>query len=69
MAGRADRGLFITTSDFTGRAVQEAKRDGAPFIDLIDGELLVDKLSELSIGVTVARNGEVEVNPDWFASL
>lgn len=69
MIGRADRGLFITTGNFTGRAVQEATRQGAPFIDLVDGEVLVDKLRELSIGITVGQNGEVEVNPDWFASL
>ena len=69
MTGRADRGLFITTGNFTGRAVQEAKRDGAPFLDLIDGELLVDKLIELSIGVTVSQDGAVDVNPGWFANI
>ena len=69
MMGRADRGLFITTGDFTGRARQEAKRDGAPLIDLIHGDLLVDKLRELGIGVTTAQDGTVEVNPGWFANL
>ena len=69
MIGRADKGLFITTSSFTPRARQEALRDGAPFLDLIHGELLVDKLRELSIGVTLNRDGEVEINPDWFDNL
>ena len=69
MTGRADRGLFITTGDFTGRARQEANRDGAPFIDLIRGELLVDKLKELDIGVTTNLDGKVEVDPNWFASI
>ena len=69
MMGRADRGLFITTGGFTGRAEQESIRDGAPFIDLIDGALLVEKLRELSIGVTTNRDGIVEVNPDWFANI
>lgn len=69
MAGRTDKGLFITTSDFTPQALQEAKRDGVPFIDLIDGEFLTEKLRELGIGVTVSQDGVVEVNSDWFASL
>lgn len=69
MTGRAGRGLFITTGGFTGRAVQEAMRQGAPFIDLVDGEALVDKLRELSIGITVGSDGDVEVDPDWFDNL
>ena len=69
MMGRADRGLFITTGDFTGRARQEAMRDGVPFIDLIGGVLLADKLRELSIGVTTNQDGVIEVNPDWFVNL
>ena len=69
MTGRSDRGLFITASGFTGYARQEAKRDGAPLIDLIDGELLTEKLRELSIGVTTNQDGVIEVNPDWFDNL
>ena len=69
MIGRADRGVFITTGDFTGHARRETKRDGAPFIDLIGGELLVEKLRELSIGVSVNQDGEVEVNSGWYANL
>ena len=69
MMGRADRGLFITTAGFTGRAEQESMRDGAPFIDLIGGVSLAEKLRELSIGVTTNQDGVIEVNPDWFASL
>ena len=67
--GRADRGLFMTTGGFTGRARQEARRDGAPLLDLIDGVLLAEKLRELSIGVTTNQAGVIEVNPDWFANL
>ena len=69
MMGRADRGLFITTGGFTGRAEQESTRVGAPFTDLIDGGLLTEKLRELNIGVTTNHDGAVEVIPDWFASL
>jgi len=44
MQGRADKGLIITTGRFTREAIKEATRDGAPPIDLIDGEILCDKL-------------------------
>ena len=50
MQGRADKGLVITTGTFTREAIKEATRDGAPPIDLIDGELLCDKLKELKLG-------------------
>jgi len=37
MQGRAEKGLVITTGTFTKEAKKEAIRDGAPFIDLVDG--------------------------------
>jgi restriction system protein len=51
MAGRGDRGLLITTGTFTAEAKQESTRDGAPPIDLIDGERLCDLLKEHGLGV------------------
>jgi restriction system protein len=39
MVGRADKGLIITTASFTADVRKEATRDGAPAIDLVDGEL------------------------------
>ena len=40
MMGRADKGLIITTGTFSADARKEATRDGAPAIDLIDGDAL-----------------------------
>ena len=71
MVGRADKGLLITTGNFTKEAVREATRDGAPAIDLIDGDLLIDKLKELGLGVET-KKVEVEqvgVDADWFMGL
>ncbi len=51
MIGRADKGLFVTTGSFTKDAIKEASRDGASPIDLIDGDLLVDKLKEFGLGI------------------
>lgn len=69
MVGRADKGLFITTGTFTRDAVKEATRDGAPPIDLIDGDTLAEKLKELRLGVKVEMIENVTVDPDWFKSI
>jgi restriction system protein len=71
MVGRADKALLITTGNFTKDAVREATRDGAPAIDLIDGDLLVDKLKDLNLGVTVklVQVEQVQVDKSWFETI
>ena len=69
MVGRADKGLILTTGGFTRDAHREATRDGAPPIDLIDGELLMDRLKELELGVSVRTVEVVEVDTGFFESI
>lgn len=69
MVGRVEKGLVLTTGHFTTDAQREATRDGATPIDLIDGELLMDKMKELELGVSVEMVEKVEVKKDWFASI
>ncbi|GAB5465820.1 MAG: restriction endonuclease [Candidatus Kapaibacteriales bacterium] len=69
MQGRADKGLFITTGNFTREAIKEATRDGAPPIDLIDGEMLCDKLKEFNLGVKTELIEEVSIIPEWFSKI
>jgi restriction system protein len=71
MVGRADKGLLITTGTFTRSAEQEAIRDGAPTIDLIDGNLLAEKLKELSLGIEtkIVHAEKIEIDHDWFRNL
>lgn len=71
MVGRADKGLLITTGTFTKDAVKEATRDGAPAIDLVDGDQLVEKLKQLSIGVATKRIEieQVIIDREWFSHL
>jgi len=69
MMGRADRGLVITTGTFSRDAKIEATRDGAPPIDLVDGEQLQDKLKELRLGVTVKMIEQVSVLPEFFKEI
>jgi len=71
MVGRADKGLLITTGAFTKDAIQESSRDGAPAIDLVDGDQLVDKLKQLSIGVSTKKIEveQVTVDQNWFMNI
>jgi restriction system protein len=71
MTGRADKGMIITTSSFTKAASKEATRDGAPPIDLIDGDQLVQLLKQLSLGVStkVVKEEEIKIDTDWFEGI
>lgn len=71
MQGRADKGLIITTGAFTSEARNEASRDGAPAIDLIDSELLCNLLRERQLGVAVRSvvTEEVSVIPSFFREI
>lgn len=61
MQGRADKGLFITTSFFSREAEREAVRDGVPNIELVDGNELCRLLKDLGLGVKTVEIGEPEI--------
>ena len=69
MAGRGEKGLLITSGSFTKEARSESTRDGAPPVELVDGDDLCDLLKEFGLGVTVTQRLEedVLVTPDFFA--
>jgi restriction system protein len=67
--GRADRGLMISTGSFTKAAEEEARRDGAPPIDLVDGEDLAEHLKRLGLGVEVRTIKRTVVKRDWFEAI
>ncbi len=69
MIGRADKGLFITTGTFTRDAVKEAIRDGAPPIDLVDGDQLSDKLKELALGIKKEMVEKISIDSEWFKTI
>lgn len=60
MAGRADKGIIITTATFTADARREASRDGVPPIELIDGGKLVDMLERLELGIRPVTAYEID---------
>lgn len=69
MQGRADKGLFITTGTFTRDALKESTRDGAPPIDLIDGNLLAEKIKELSLGLKIEIVEKIDIDEDWYKRI
>lgn len=69
MVGRADKGLIITTGTFTADARREATRDGAPAIDLVDGDTVCSLLKDLKLGITVKLVEEVQVDKSFFSSI
>lgn len=69
MVGRGDKGLFITTGNFTSEARKEASRDGAPAIDLIDGEKFCDLLKNLKLGVQTELIERVTLQPEFFEGI
>ena len=66
MVGRADKGLVMTTGTFSTDARREATRDGAPAIDLVDGETLCELLKGLKIGVSIRKVEHVLVEQNVF---
>lgn len=66
MMGRAEKGLFVTTGEFTGSAAHEALRNGAPVIDLINGIEFCDLLKDLGLGVSTKLVEIIDVDPEYF---
>jgi restriction system protein len=67
MLGRADKGIIITTGTFTQEARKEAFRDGAPPLELVDGDALIDMFEHLKFGLQPRIT--YEVDDRFFASF
>lgn len=64
MIGRAEKGIIITTSGFSNAAIQEANREGAPQVELVDGDKLVDMFYRVELGVS--KRTVYDVDPAYF---
>ena len=64
MLGRAEKGIIITTSGFSNAAIQEANREGAPHVELVDGDKLVEMFQKVELGVT--KRTVYVVDPVYF---
>ena len=67
MTGRADKGIIISTGAFPAEARKEATRDGAPPIELIDGEKLIDMCEQLELGLKARQT--FDLDDSVFAEL
>lgn len=47
MTGRTDKGIFITTGSFTVESKKEARREGVPPIEIVDGEKMIVKVRDV----------------------
>jgi restriction system protein len=52
MIGRAEKGIIMTTGTFSNDAIKEANREGAPQVELVDGEKLVEMFQKVELGLT-----------------
>lgn len=64
MQGRAEKGIILTTGYFTSEAKIEAKRDGVPPIELVDGDKLVELFEKYQLGLKPKIVFEIEY--DFF---
>ena len=65
-------GEALTEADVAaipGQVRKKATRDGAPAIDLIDGELLCTLLKDLKLGVATEMVEKANVDGDWFKRI
>ena len=62
-----ERGLVVTTAEFTDQARQEAEAEGKARIGLIGGERLARLCAENGIGVQERRVSLLEFDPEGFA--
>lgn len=68
IAGRADFGIFFTTSAYTTGAISEAKRPGVAPIQLVDLRSLIELLGGQKIGVVpnLENTTELLVDANFF---
>lgn len=67
MIGRAEKGIIITTGTFTMDARREAERDGAPPVELVDGEKLVELFKAAELGLKPKIVTVYELDEGFFA--
>lgn len=67
MIGRAEKGIMITTGSFSMDARREAVREGAPPIELVDGERLVELFKRAELGLKPKLVTVYELDESFFA--
>jgi restriction system protein len=60
MLGRADKGIFITTGYFSAEAEREANREGAPPIELVGCDKLIEMFEKTELGLKPVMTYEIK---------
>ena len=67
MAGRADKGIILTTGTFTAESKREATRDGVQPIELVDGEKLIHMFRQFELGLK--QRTTYDIDASFFESF
>src|ERR1035437_4485620 len=62
MNGRADKGIFLTTSTYSSNARSEAERPGAVPIELVDGERLFEMFKRYELGLKPRTVYDIDIS-------
>ncbi len=62
MNGRAEKGIFLTTSTYSSNARAEAERPGAVPIELVDGEKLFEMFKRYELGLKPRTVYDIDVS-------
>jgi restriction system protein len=62
MDGRAEKGIFLTTSTFSTQARAEAERPGAAPIELVDGPKLFELFKQFELGLKPRTAYDIDVS-------
>jgi restriction system protein len=66
----SQKGVLITTSTFTSKALETARQSGGLRLVLIDGEALTKLMIEFNVGVRIARAIEIKrIDTDYFEDI
>ena len=63
--GRAERGIFMTTGNFTRGAIQAAAQENATAVELVDIDRLMELLVEEGLGVKESK--ALSIEHDFFS--
>ncbi len=63
------RGLIITTSDFTKSAIEEASAPNKMPVSLVNGEKLLELLIRYQVGVSLKQKQMISLNEKYFEEL
>ena len=66
LIGKADRGVFITTSSFSNGALEYADRNTPTRLILIDGDRLTDLMIRFGVGVQIKETFNVVEVDEYF---